>query len=230
MHRKRPTRPMRFGRKSRSPARTASVGRRCGWRQSRCTPCGTWPSRGAPEMLPSNTRRHPWGWVRGRSMLGFRTLALVVVLLLVLVSPLTLDPRPSCLVPRPSTLDPRASTSSLSSSTSTLAPRASTSSLSSSTSTLVPRTSTLDPRPSTSSLSSLRRPCPRASTSTLALGLCLLACRTGSQTRASSPRRSGVMRTMPSSSWTPRSSTTAWRGVEARMGIRGRRPTLLCIT
>ena len=96
MHRKRPTRPMRFGRKSRSPARTASVGRRCGWRQSRCTRYGTWPSRGAPEMLPSNTRRHPWGWVRGRSMLGFRTLALVVVLLLVLASPsrLDLDPRP----------------------------------------------------------------------------------------------------------------------------------------
>ena len=193
MHRKRPTRPMRFGRKSRSPARTASVGRRCGWRQSRCTRYGTWPSRGAPEMLPSNTRRHPWGWVRGRSMLGFRTLALVVVLLLVLVSPLTLD------------LDPRASY-------------------------LDPRPSTLAPRASTSSLSSSRRPCPRASTSTLALGLCLLACRIGSQTRASSPRRSGVMRTMPSSSWTPRSSTTAWRGVEARMGIRGRRPTLLCIT
>ena len=93
-----------------------------------------------------------------------------------------------------------------------------------------PRPSTLAPRASTSSLSSSRRPCPRASTSTLALGLCLLACRIGSQTRASSPRRSGVMRTMPSSSWTPRSSTTAWRGVEARMGIRGRRPTLLCIT
>ena len=147
MHRKRPTRPMRFGRKSRSPARTASVGRRCGWRQSRCTRYGTWPSKGVLGIKPSNTPRHPWGWVRGRSMLGFRTLALVVVLLLVLVSPLTLDldPRASHLDPRPSTLAPRASTSSLSSSTSTLAPRASTSSLSSSTSTLVPRTSTLDP-------------------------------------------------------------------------------------
>ena len=144
-------------------------------------------------------------------------------------------PRPSCLAPRSSTLDPRASRLDLVLVVLDLDPRASRLDLVLVVLDLDPRASYLDPRPSTldpraSSLSSSRRPCPRASTSTLALGLCLLACRTGSQTRASSPRRSGVMRTMPSSSWTPRSSTTAWRGVEARMGIRGRRPTLLCIT